>query len=67
MTDHTSISAGAAANPLAIGELLDAYAHCADRRDAEGQKALLTGNTRFIVDMDGQGTASIQELHRAKR
>jgi len=27
---------------LAIRELIDAYAHCADRRDAEGQKALFT-------------------------
>jgi hypothetical protein len=67
MTDHTSISAGAAANPLAIGDLLEAYAHCADRRGADGQKALLTGNTRFVVDMDGEGTAFIQELHGARR
>jgi hypothetical protein len=40
MTDHTSISAEEAADRLAIRELVDAYARCADRRDAEGQKAL---------------------------
>jgi SnoaL-like domain len=41
---------------LAIRELFDAYAHCADRRDAEGQKALFTDDTRFTVYMDGEGS-----------
>jgi hypothetical protein len=41
---------------LAIRELFDAYAHCADRRDAEGQKALFTADTRFAVYMDGEGS-----------
>jgi len=41
---------------LAIRELFDAYAHCADRRDAEGQKALFTVDTRFAVYMDGERT-----------
>jgi hypothetical protein len=36
--------------------LFGAYAHCADRRDAEGQKALFTVDTRFAVYMDGPGT-----------
>jgi hypothetical protein len=31
-----------AADRLAIRELIDAYAHCADRRDAKGQMALFT-------------------------
>jgi uncharacterized protein YneR len=44
------------ADRLAIRELFDAYAHCADRRDAEGQKAVFTVDTRFAVFMDGQGT-----------
>jgi hypothetical protein len=48
-------------------QLIDAYAHFTDRRDADGQKALLTGNTRFVVYMDGEGTAPIQELHGARR
>lgn len=42
------------ADRLAIRQLVDAYAHCADRRDAEGQKALFTQDTRFVVYMDGQ-------------
>jgi hypothetical protein len=33
-----------------------AYALCADRRDAEGQKALFTDDTRFAVYMDGEGS-----------
>ena len=47
---------------LAIRELVDAYAHCADRRDAEGQKALFTEDTHFVVYMDGQGTEATYAL-----
>jgi hypothetical protein len=43
-----------AADRLAIRELIDAYARCADRRDAEGQMALFTENTRFLVFMDSR-------------
>jgi hypothetical protein len=57
-----SISPQEAADRLAIRELFDAYAHCADRRDAEGQKALFTEDTRFVVYMDGPGTEPSQEL-----
>jgi len=62
MTDHTSISAEEAADRLAIRELFDAYAHCADRRDAEGQKALFTVDTRFAVYMDGEGSEATYVL-----
>ena len=62
MTDHTSISAEEAADRLAIRELFDAYAHCADRRDAEGQKALFTVDTRFAVFMDGEGSEATYVL-----
>jgi hypothetical protein len=41
---------------LALRELVDAYARCADRRNAVGQLALFTVDTRFAVYMDGQGT-----------
>ena len=56
MAVHTEISRAEAADRLAIRELFDAYAHCADRRDAEGQKALFTTDTRFAVYMSGPGT-----------
>jgi hypothetical protein len=55
MTDHAFISAEEAADRLAIRELVDAYASCADRRDAEGQKALFTDDTHFLVYMAGEG------------
>src|SRR5471032_409157 len=45
-----------AADRLAIRELFDAYAHCADRRDATGQMALFTEDTRFAVYMSGEGS-----------
>ena len=38
-------------------------ARCADRRDAEGQKALFTEDTRFVVYMDGEGSEPSQELN----
>jgi hypothetical protein len=56
MSDHMELTSSEAADRLAIRELFDAYAHCADRRDAEGQKALFTVDTRFAVYMDGAGT-----------
>ena len=51
------------ADRLAIRALLGAYARCADRRDAEGQKALFTDETHFVVYMDGEGTDPSQELN----
>ena len=56
MAVHTELSPTEAADRLALRELFDAYAHCADRRDAEGQKALFTADSRFAVYMDGEGT-----------
>ena len=56
MAVHTDLTAAEAADRLALRELFDAYAHCADRRDADGQKALFTDDTRFAVYMDGEGS-----------
>jgi hypothetical protein len=56
MAQHSTLSGQEAADRLAIRELFDAYAHCADARDAEGQKALFTADTRFLVYMDGSGS-----------
>jgi ketosteroid isomerase-like protein len=49
MSKHASISPTEAADRLAIRELVEAYAHCADRRDAKGQMALFTEDTHFVV------------------
>jgi ketosteroid isomerase-like protein len=62
MTSHTTISPQEAADRLAIRELVDAYAHCADRRDAKGQMALFTEDTRFLVFYDPTSEAPSQEL-----
>jgi hypothetical protein len=59
----TEITPKEAADRLAIRELVDAYAHCADRRDAEGQKSLFTEDTHFLVYMEGEGTEPTQDLH----
>jgi hypothetical protein len=64
MATHLSISATEAADRLAIRELVDAYAHCADRRDAQGQMSLFTKDTHFIVYMDARSPQPAMELHR---
>src|SRR5258707_11019187 len=63
MRKHIAISPEEAANRLAIRELVDAYAHCADRRDAAGQMALFTDDTHFVVYMDAKDPTPSQELH----
>ena len=60
---QSTLHAAQAADRLAIRELFDAYAHCADRRDAEGQKSLFTEDTHFVVYMEGEGTEPTQELN----
>jgi len=42
MSKHIGISPSEAADRLAIRELVEAYAHCADSRDAKGQMSLFT-------------------------
>ena len=49
MSKHTTISPEEAADRLAIRELIDAYDHCADPRDASGQMAFYTEDTAFHV------------------
>lgn len=56
MAIHTTLAPDQAADRLALRELFDAYAHCADRRDAEGQKALFTVDSNFVVFMAGEGS-----------
>ena len=63
MSKHITISPAEAADRLAIRELVDGYAHCADRRDAEGQMALFTVNTHFVVYMNAKDPKPSMELH----
>jgi hypothetical protein len=62
MNKHTAISPAEAADRLAIRELVEAYAYCADRRDAAGQMALFTPDTHFVVYMDAKNPTPSQEL-----
>jgi hypothetical protein len=63
MSKHVAISPYEAADRLAIQELVEAYAHCADRRDARGQMALFTADTHFVVYMNAKDPKPSQELH----
>jgi len=63
MTKHLALSPSEAADRLAIRELIEAYAHCADRRDAKGQMALFTTDTHFVVYMNAKDPTPSQELH----
>jgi hypothetical protein len=63
MGKHVTISPAEAADRLAIRELVEAYAHCADRRDAKSQMALFTADTHFVVYMNAKDPTPSQELH----
>ena len=63
MSIHPAITGAEAADRLAIRELFDAYATCADRRDAKGQMALFTEDTHFVVYMDARNAEPTQDLH----
>jgi hypothetical protein len=63
MSKHVSISPEEAADRLAIRELVEAYAYCADRRDAKGQMSLFTADTHFVVYMDAKDSKPSMEQH----
>jgi SnoaL-like domain len=63
MSEHVAISSGEAADRLAIRELVEAYAHCADRRDAKAQMSLFVVDTHFVVYMNAKDPTPAQELH----
>jgi ketosteroid isomerase-like protein len=63
MSEHVFLSPEEAADRLAIRELVEAYAHCADRRDAQRQMSLFTADTHFVVYMNAKDPRASQELH----
>ena len=63
MSKHVAISPREAADRLAIRELVEAYAYCADGRDAKGQMSLFTPDTHFVVFMNSKDPTPSQELH----
>ena len=62
MSKHVKISPEEATDRLAIRELVETYAHCADRRDAKSQMALFTPDTHFVVYMNAKDPTPSQEL-----
>ena len=63
MSKHITISPNEAADRLAIRELIEAYAHCADRRDAKGQMSLFTADAHFVVYMNAKDPKPAMDLH----
>jgi hypothetical protein len=63
MSEHVFFSPRDAADRLAIRELIEAYAHCADRRDARGQMSLFTADAHFVVYMNAKDPTPSQEFH----
>ena len=62
-SNHDALTTQEMADRLAIRELIEAYAHCADRRDAEGQMSLFTPDTHFVVFMNANDPRPAQELN----
>ena len=62
MSKHVAVSPPEAADRLAIRELVEAHAHCADRRDAKGQMSLFTADAHFAVYMSAKDPTPSQEL-----
>lgn len=60
---HAAISPNEAADRLSIRELIEGYAHCADRRDAAGQMALFTVDTHFVVYMNAKDPTPSMDLN----
>ena len=60
---HLAISPEEVADRLAIREFVEAYAHCADRREAKGQMSLFTADTHFVVFMNAKDPKPSMELH----
>jgi len=63
MSKHVTVSPAEAADRLAIRELVEAYAHCADRRDAKGQMSLFTDDTHFVVYMNAKDPTPSMDLN----
>ena len=63
MSKHFAIAPQEAADRLAIRELVEAYARCADRRDGKGQVALFTIDAHFVVYMNAKDPKPSQKLH----
>jgi hypothetical protein len=62
MSEHNRITPEEAADRLSIRELVDAYAHYADHRDAPSQMSLFTPDIKFLVYMDAKNPEPSQKV-----
>jgi len=60
--DHGGLLLPEVADRLAIRELVDAYAYCADRRDVAGQMALFTEDTELVIFADSRDPEPAQRF-----
>src|SRR5258708_16017581 len=59
---YADLSLSQVADRIAIRDLVDAYASCADRRDAAGQMALFTDDTEYDVYEDSHNPLPTQRF-----
>ncbi|KAL7939887.1 hypothetical protein V8C35DRAFT_287998 [Trichoderma chlorosporum] len=64
MASNLSSSPDEVLDRIAIRRVIDLYAHCADRRLADKQMSLFTGETHFAVYMQGEGTEPSQVIKK---
>jgi hypothetical protein len=64
MAANLSLSPEEARDRIAIRQVIDQYAHCADRRLLEEQMSLFTDKTNFLVYMQGEGTSPSQVVEK---
>lgn len=61
---NLTLSPEEARDRIAIRQVIDRYAYCADRRLAEEQMSLFTKETHFAVYMEGEGTQPSQVIQK---
>ena len=54
MSKYITVSPTEATDRLVTRGLVEAYAHCADRRKTDGQMSLFTEDTHFVVYMNAK-------------
>lgn len=60
---QAEISVSEYADRIAIRELVDEYARCADRRLFKKQQSLFIPDARFVIYMQGEGSEPTQVIH----
>ncbi|KAM0250724.1 hypothetical protein ACHAQJ_008479 [Trichoderma viride] len=64
MATNLTLSPEEARDRIAIRQVIDRYAHCADRRLADEQMSLFAEKINFAVYMQGEGTQASQVVEK---